>query len=146
MQKYNYPGSSVDQVNEIYNAQFLSDNLGVMYFPDEKIKSPAAVQKIVKTLIGRYYDAMMYVYGNLNKITAYPKVQQYYKKLPVYQQEIADNQAKIALIDGTRSQLSAIKQRLDSVGPNGDPNKINIIKGQFNALIPDLDVSPYVSK
>ena len=141
MQKYNYPGSSVDQVNEIYNAQFISDNLGVSYFPDDKIKTPGQVQKIIKTLVGRYYDAMSFEYSHLNLIQSYPKVEQYYQKLTVYQQEIADNQAKIALIDGTRAQLKEIKAKLQAAG--SDQKKIAVIQGEFNALIPDLDVSPY---
>lgn len=157
MQDYNYPGSSDDQVNEIYNAQFLSDNFGVRYFPDERIKSPSAVQKIAKTLISRYYDAMMSEYGNLSKIDSYTKVQQYFSKLGFYDQQLADNEAKIGLIKGTISQLNTIEKRLENIdptSPTGDKtlspeavaNRYAKIKQQFEALIPDLDVSPYVSK
>jgi hypothetical protein len=151
MQNYNYPGSSSDQVNEIYNAQFLSDYLGVQFFPDSRLKSPTAVQKIIKTIISRYYDAMMSEYGNLNLIESYPKVQQYYKKIGFYDQQLADNEAKIALIEGNISQLRTLQNRISNIkGQIGVENPTNPgflkVKQQFDALVPDLDVSPFVSK
>ena len=151
MQNYNYPGSSVDQINEIYNAQFLSDNTGVRYFPNEKIKSPTQVQKILKTLIQRYYDAMTKgEYGNLKLIDSYPKVQQYVGKLGFYDQQLADNQAKIDLIEGTIGQLNTLQTRIDhilnAVGPDDSDPQFKKVRQQFETLIPDLDVSPYISK
>ena len=155
MQIYNYPGSDVDQVNEIYNAQFLSDNLGIRYFPNDKLKSPSAVQKIIKTVISRYYDALMSEYGNLNLIQSYSKVQDYYGKLASYEQQEADNQAKIGLIDGTTAQLNTIESGINNTTNDYNNGKLTStqeaarlekIKEQFEALIPDLDVSPYISK
>ena len=149
MTDYNYPGSSVDQINEIYNAQFLNDHLGVKFYPTSALKSPAAVQKIIKTIISRYYDALSNQYGNLGRIEAYPKIEEYWGKLGYYQQQLADNKAKIGIIDGNVAQLNSIRVRVDAwktITNLPDEKKQELfqkIVDQFNVLIPDLDVSPY---
>ena len=156
MSSYNYPGSDVTQVNEAYNAQFLSDNFGIKYFPNDKIASPGQVQKIIKTLISRYYDAMVNMeYQNLNSsnIPVLPKAQAQYQKIAYYEQQSADNDAKIGLINGTVGQLRAIQTRINQLLTSQlDSNSLNFkarlksIQGSFDVLIPDLDVAPNVPK
>ncbi len=152
MKDYKYPGSSSDQVNEIYNAQFLNDHLGIMFFPDDKIKGPSEVTDIIRTAISRYAAALNHEYSHLKKLDVYSKARPLIDKLVYYQQTIQDNNKKVELIDGNISSLKDIQRKIRNWQATGgslsDPvskKMYDRIQAQFDFLIPTLDVSPYTS-
>ncbi len=146
MQDYNPVSGTSPQIIEAYNAQFLSDHLSIRYFPDSKIKTATQVQKIVKTVISRYYDAMIYQYSNLNDLDSAPQSLVEIKKLTMYTQMQADNTAKLALINGNVHAIQHLIDRINAYSTAGDDanfDKKKSIEDSFNGLIPQLDVSPY---
>ena len=61
---------------------------------------------------------------------------------------MADNTAKMNLVQSTIGQLTALKKKISALDPH-DPDyqaKYDKLSKTFDVLIPDLDVTPYVTK
>ena len=124
MQKVDVNSIANDQSHndylEIKNAQFLSDNLNIKAFPDSKIKTLDQLKNVIQVATTRYLDAINYTYHNSNASNGYNSIdtqissaaQDYklYSKIPAYQQMMADNTAKMNLVQSTIGQLTALKK------------------------------------
>ncbi|MEI6316671.1 MAG: hypothetical protein WCO65_03025 [bacterium] len=145
----------------IINAQFLNDKIGLPVFPNHKVGSILNVTKIVKAVTDRYFTAVNFLYHDRGPDGAKPIVEdlipeaadsvKYYAKLGYYQQTIADNEAKLNLINATVGQLNNMQAKLSNLqtedSANGKDLKTDYrfinLQNAFNVMIPDLDVSPY---